>query len=346
MPRTTGTYDGEAFLPSPLPPSKPPLLIDGVTRGMLVAAEHALARLEVAAAVGPAWLADVLARAGAVAACRIDGVEMTLLGSYAEEHPEVARYIDALAHARKESDRGLSLKVLHGAHRRLLKGDRAARPGDLRRTSTAGAPPASALAEAMGALEAYCEGADPLPPLVRVGLVLAQLDRVQPYAAGNARVAHLVVSLLLARWAGVARSVVPFAGYAERYRGEYQVRLAAIQREGDWEGWIAFFLEGIRASAEDAIALAGDLVAIAVRDRDRALAAPKMTVPALRLLDALPRGPVVTIAGVASTLDVTRPVADKAVGALVLLRALTAKKRGGVTVYRAFVDRLRAAVDP
>ena len=61
MARITGTYDRKivgdeqvaAFLPFPLPPSDPPLELDGHARENLRAAEHALSRLELAGEMVP-----------------------------------------------------------------------------------------------------------------------------------------------------------------------------------------------------------------------------------------------------------------------------------------------------
>jgi Fic family protein len=39
------------------------------------------------------------------------------------------------------------------------------------------------------------------------------------------------------------------SGYLESRREEYQERLRAVSRDGDWTGWCAFFLQGIREQA-------------------------------------------------------------------------------------------------
>ncbi|HEY8283109.1 MAG TPA: hypothetical protein VIJ28_01850 [Chloroflexota bacterium] len=40
--------------------------------------------------------------------------------------------------------------------------------------------------------------------------------------------------------------------YLKAHRTEYYDRLMAVRNDGDWEGWLRFFLLGVRDTAEEA----------------------------------------------------------------------------------------------
>jgi hypothetical protein len=60
---------------------------------------------------------------------------------------------------------------------------------------------------------------------------------------------------------------------------------------GDWEGWLAYFLEGIAVVADESIALIGSLFDVLSRDRTRYLHSRGATLAGARLFESLPRHP-------------------------------------------------------
>ena len=87
--RTTGRYEwttvgGEkigAFIPLPLPPAQPPIVIDGALAQRLRAAEQALVRLELAGEMVPSldWFIYAFVRKEAVLSSQIEGTQATLV---------------------------------------------------------------------------------------------------------------------------------------------------------------------------------------------------------------------------------------------------------------------------
>lgn len=104
------------------------------------------------------------------------------------------------------------------------------------------------------------------------------------------------------------RALLDLSAYLEPRRDEYYARLLAVSREGDWTGWITFFLETIARQAEDAARRAQTLQVL--RDDYRARVATARSSGLLGLLvDGLFESPAMTIGRARRILDVTHRAA-------------------------------------
>lgn len=84
----------------------------------------------------------------------------------------------------------------------------------------------------------------------------------------------------------------------------------AVRTEGDWEGWLRFFLQGIAETAEEATETARSIVRM--REDHRALVQEHhLGLNGLRLLDALYRVPLVNVAWVQDRIGVAYGTANK-----------------------------------
>ena len=126
----------------------------------------------------------------------------------------------------------------------------------------------------------------------------------------------------------------------KRRQEDYYRRLSAVRTDGDWEGWTAYFLECVRKAADNGVTTAQRLFALLSKDRQRLSNFPGVTVPAIRLFDALPGEPMMTLAGVMKALKTTKPTAEKAIKALEaakILRETTGKQRDRVYAYHGYL---------
>jgi Fic family protein len=380
--RITGTYHetavgGEnvrAFVPHPLPPIDPSLLIDDAMQTRIAAAEAALARLSVAGEMVPSidWFLYAFVRKEAVVSSQIEGTQATLVDllefeargqagrANEAEVREVCNYIEALEFARGElnSAKGLplSVRLLNESHARLMRGTRGSdkMPGEPRRTQNwiGGSrpsnavyvpPPAHMLPGLLSDFERFLHEEDDLAPLVRAGMLHVQFETIHPYLDGNGRIGRLLVSLILEQWGLLNRPLLYLSLYFKRHRQEYYRRLGAVRTEGDWEGWTHFFLEAVATIADEAVATARALFALVAEDRGRVLAVPSSSAAAARVFELLPSHPVLTIVRVMELLDTTRPTATKALKAVVdagILTETSGRKRDRVYAYAAYLDLL------
>jgi len=378
--RKTGTYrtavaGGEqvlAFVPLPLPPSSPPLVLDERLAHQLTEAMSAIGRLGVAGAMVPSpdWFLYGFVRKEAVISSQIEGTQATLRDvlefeatsktDLPEDVEEVSNYVRAITWARRElgREKGLpiSVRLLCEAHRCLMKGARGAQrqPGEIRRTQNwiGGTrpgnarfvpPPPDVVPGAMAALERWLHTDDPLPPLVRAGLAHAQFETIHPFLDGNGRIGRLLIAILLEHWRLLSVPVLYLSLAFRRHQQEYYDRLLAIRTEGAWEQWTAFFLMCVREAADDGVAVAERLFALVGRDRRRLLHARTATIHAVRLFDLLPNSPIVTLPRTIGLLKTTKPTASKAIDVLVnagILGETTGRRRDRVYAYHAYLRAL------
>jgi Fic family protein len=134
----------------------------------------------------------------------------------------------------------------------------------------------------------------------------------------------------------------------KRRRPDYYRLLGEVRRTGDWEGWSRFFLEGVAEIAEESATTARDLYRLVARDRERVLTADGASLTAARLLELLPRRPLVTVAGIVKLLETTKPTAAKSVElleSLGILEETTGRKRDRAYRYAAYLERLRVGTE-
>ena len=387
MVRVTGIHEttsitGEsvrAFVPHPLPPREPALRLKGELAAELQRAESSLARLEAAGRMVPSldWLVYAFVRKEAVISSQIEGTQASLndlLAAEAEapttaapDHiEEICNYLDALNYARDQLKRRgglpLSVRLLNGAHKRLMTGTRGQQkqPGRLRRsqnwiggTRPGNArfvpPPPHRVKELLGALETYLNTDDGLPPLIRAGLAHVQFETIHPYLDGNGRVGRLLIALCFEDWKLLSEPLLYLSLFFKRHRAEYYDRLAAVRTSGDWEGWLSYFLEGITVISEESVGLIRSLFKIIEKDRTRYLDSGAATVPGARLFESLAKNPVVTVKSAVRICGTTRPTAAKAVESLCqagILKESSGRSRDRVYIYHEYLDLLKEETEP
>jgi Fic family protein len=112
------------------------------------------------------------------------------------------------------------------------------------------------------------------------------------------------------------------SAYLEPRRDEYYARLLAVTIDGDWTGWISFFLDVVANQAADALRRAQALHALREELRARVTNVRSSSL-APRLVDALFESPAMTINRAAAMLGVTHRGATLNVERLVESGVLT-----------------------
>lgn len=385
MERKTGEYErstvaGEqvsAFIPYPLPPRNPPLNLDGEFAPLLARAEEQLRLLDLAGDLVPSveWFVYAFVRKEAVLSAQIEGTQATLMDLLQVEASgkdpvdadveEICSYLSALNFAWEElvhvTGLPISIRLLSETHVRLMSGVRGSQkqPGEVRRSQNwiGGTRPGNAkfvpppplrLGGLLRDFEHAIHDEIDLPPLVRIGLLHVQFETLHPYLDGNGRLGRLLITLLLRHWKLLSRPLLYLSLFLKTHRQEYYRRLSVVRTDGDWEGWLSFFLEGVAVVAEEAVVTARRLHAIVDRNRSRLVNREDATVMSIRLFEFLPEHPILTVNRVVGLLECSRPAAAKALRVLEaaeVLHALDDRKKNRAVVFKDYLDILREGTE-
>ena len=361
-----------AFVPAPLPPT-PPIVLDASLQPVFEAAALALGRLDAVSALLPDRSVFLYAcvRKEAVLSSQIEGLQSSLSdllrhelkevpGSPFDDVVEISNCAAALEHGLQCLAGGLPLsgRLLREIHGVLLSRGRGSgkTPGEFRRSQNwiGGSrpgnaafvpPPHTAVPDCMTAFERFLHARDDgLPVLIRVGLAHVQFETIHPFLDGNGRVGRLLIALQL-RDAGVLRDPLLYLSlYFKQHRSTYYDLLTQVRRTGDWEAWLDFFLQGVRETAEGAVAasrrlsdtFAADRTAIEQQGGRRAGSL-------LRVHEALKKHPILSLSGIRKRTTLAFATAASAMEWLVeqgIARELTGKRRDRLFVYDRYVSIL------
>src|SRR2546428_8800932 len=336
-----------AFIPAPLPPL---LVYDD---DLVLALSRADAALSELSGLGrhlpnPHLLIAPYVRREAVLSSRIEGTKASLSDLLLDEMEnassipreeddvrEVRNYVVALEYGIKRlRDLPLSLRLVRELHARLMKGVRGERatPGEFRRSQNWIGPPGSTAAtapyvppppehmqEALADWERFLHEREKLPDLIQCALMHEQFEAIHPFLDGNGRVGRLLISLFFIGRGRLSQPLLYLSAYFEEHRREYYDGLQRVRTDGDWTGWIRFFLAGVEQISREAVAQAGRLMDLRERWRARLADRPKT----VQLVDALLVNPYMSVARAQRLLEVSNPTARPAVARLEKLGLLT-----------------------
>jgi Fic family protein len=326
--------------------------MDGELTRLLSDADRSLGRLDGIGSVlpNPDLFVAMYVRQEAVLSSQIEGTQSTLedvlqfeVDSKGADLPkdveEVVNYVRATNYGIKRLEElPLSLRLTREIHSELLEGARGGQrtPGDFRKTqnwigpsgsdlssATFVPPPVPEMHDALDKLEKFLHDQS-LPVLIHTGLAHAQFETIHPFLDGNGRVGRLLITFLLCERKIMHRPLLYLSHYLKVHRAEYYDRLMAIRNEGNWEGWLKFFLRGVAEVSDEAINTARQIFAL--RDEHTKLVNLELgtsTAAGMRLLEYLYEQPIINVRMVERRLKSSFVTANKLVEQFVKLEILT-----------------------
>jgi len=361
----------QAFIPKPLPPDNPSLQMDSRRIKLLVDAYGALCKLDAHAELlpNPDLFVASFVNKEALLSSQIEGTQASLEDVFAFDPTrrdpsffdvlEVINYVKALNYGLERlNSLPLSLRLIREIHECLIKGTRGERkhPGEFRKEQNWIGPPNSLLRDAVFVpppphemMKALWEWEDFLHketdehPLIKCSLMHAQFETIHPFLDGNGRVGRLLITFFLCHEGILNRPILYLSLYFKANRDEYYASLNAIRHEGDWEGWLSFFLEGIKKVSLESISLITKIKKLIESHKETMRGKLRHPSRALVLLDRLGSRPIVTVSQVAEWLGITYPTASHLLDTLVELEILEGNYnvRPRRFVYRDYLNLLR-----
>ncbi len=187
-----------------------------------------------------------------------------------------------------------------------------------------------------------------LPVLVRAALAHVQFETIHPFLDGNGRVGRLLITFLLCSWGVLHFPLLYLSLYLKEHKDRYYDLLDAVRWEGDWEGWLQFFLEGVIQTAEGAVSSTQKLVALFERDQGRIQKQGRAASSALGVHQALKERPIASLSSTVRRTGLSFPAVSKAMKSLEelgIVYEVTGKQRNRLYSYQAYLDILGEGVE-
>jgi Fic family protein len=372
------TVSGEkvrAFIPPPLPP--PNLELNGLQR-QLEHANQGLGRLNGMTKLLPdiRFLLYLYVRKEALVSSQIEGTQssfadLLLFENKAKPHvpiedvEEVSNYVAALQHGLRRLKGGfpLSLRLIREIHAILLKGERGANKmaGEFRRsqnwiggtrpgTASFVPPPPDRLMECLGEFEKFLhDDKHNLPVLVEAGLMHVQFESIHPFLDGNGRLGRLLITLLLCAKRALSEPLLYPSLFLKTNRSRYYELLQRVRTEGAWEEWLAFFLEGIASTAQEAADTAEQTLKLFAKDRVKIETLGRASDSALRVHSLMQTNPYLGSRDAAKSLKLTVPTVTNALNHLIklgIVKEVSGKQRDRLFAYTRYMNIISGDTQP
>ncbi len=290
----------------------------------------------------PHLLINPYLRREAVLSSRIEGTRTSLsdvlleevdetepIGSSEADRQEVRNSVAALEQGigRLREGRPISLNLVQELHATLMRGVRGelASPGRFRTvqngigpkgTNVGNAvdvpPPPELVLAGLDDWERFVNTRGTMPDLVQCALMHEQFEAIHPFIDGNGRLGRLLITLFILERERLSQPLLYLSAYIEAHRLDYYQLLQRVRTDGDWDSWLAFFLDGVEQTAREALRQTARLVDLREEFRGQLLTKPR----ALALIDHLFVNPYLTVKRAQTILGMSNPTARAAVATL------------------------------
>ena len=365
----SGDATYQSFRPSPLPPN-PELNINSDIVKKLVEANRDLVRLDTAAKLIPnvELFISMYVRKEALISSQIEGTQCTLDdildpdvdGNSNLDVGDVINYVRACTYAIGRLDKlPLCNRLLREIHKELLAGVRGQEknPGEFRRSQNWIGAEGCSLREAryippnvedmnvaLDDLERYMNEGDDYDPLIRIALIHYQFETIHPFLDGNGRVGRLMILIYLMEQGYISKPIIYISYFLKKNQIEYYDRISEVRRSGNYEQWIAFFLEAVSAAAKDSLTTVENLSALHDRNIEKLPTTNRRSDNVRRVFDYIEQYPIIDIKRTAADLEVSYNTVSAAVVKLVqtgILGETTNAARNRVFAYEEYLNILR-----
>lgn len=271
---------------------------------------------------------------------------------------EVLNYRKALRACVGEMEhRPLSQHLLKATHRLLMEGVRGRdkSPGSYRMDQNWIGPKGCTIDQAsfvpvapehlqngMDEWERYLGSITEPDLLVQLAILHLEFEALHPFKDGNGRLGRMLIPLYMFQRKLLKSPDFYMSAYLEANREEYQERLRAVSRDGEWTSWCAFFLQGVQQQAVENEHKALKILELYNRVKGQIVDLTHSQY-SVRALDFIFEVPVFTATMFANNSKIPKPTAARILKIITkedLLRPLREGKgrRAGIFIFRELMN--------
>lgn len=268
---------------------------------------------------------------------------------------EVNNYVEAMNSSIEElRDLPLSIRLLRGAHAKLLSGVRgeSKHPGEVRSSQNwiGGAsistakyipPAAEYVPDLLSDLEKFWHNEEiQVPNLIRCAISHYQFESIHPFLDGNGRIGRLLIPFFFITKGELTCPSLYISSYLEKHREAYYEGLSRVRTDNDLLGWVMYFLVAIEETSRTGCEKFKKIFSLRDRMNAYACALPNSAL-AQQLFRYLYRVPRVTINQVAENLNCGYQAANRLVHQLEkdhIIVAATETRRNTVYDFLSYLD--------
>jgi len=342
----SGDLTYRAFVPNPLPFS---IKIDDELQMLLAKAHSALGRLDGVSEIVPDinFFVRMYVKKEATLSSQVEGTQATLADvlkvearikeeSVPYDVKEIINYIDAMNYGLGRINKlPLSLRLLKEIHKILLKEVRGMErnPGEFRKnqnwiggisinSASFVPPPPHELFTILDNFEKYLHDENPIPMLLKTGILHSQFENIHPFLDGNGRIGRLLITFYLCQQKELDKPLLYLSSYFKKNRKEYYNRLHAVHEEDNIEGWLKFFLLGIIETSNEAVETARKILRLKEENTMKITDFGRISKNALLILESLYRNPFITLNNVVRITKISKSNAHNLVKRLTSVEIL------------------------
>jgi Fic family protein len=350
----------KAFIPNPFPPAVE-LPLSGTIMQLHTEGMRLLGKLDGITTLLPDkdWFLMMFVQKDASSSSQIEGTNATIMDAIEKQNVEprsdlpqdvddIIHYITALNYGiDRVKDFPFSLRFICELHEKLMTGARKTQfsyPGQFRTSQNwiGGTrpdnaqfvpPPVHEMKQALDDLERFIYRDDNYLPLIKAALLHAQFETIHPFNDGNGRTGRMLITMFLWYKKILEMPILYLSSFLKNHQQLYYDRLDGYHKGMVFE-WLAFFLEGIIATADSAIKTCASITQLRERDMRKIQKLGKTAAEStLKILQQLYKMPIIGIADIIKWTGFSSPGGYKAIQRLVDMEILKSLNYGG-TNYR------------
>lgn len=174
-----------------------------------------------------------------------------------------------------------------------------------------------------------------------------QFESIHPFLDGNGRLGRLLIPFVMIVEGALSSPLLYLSLHFKSHRQEYYDTLDRVRTHGDWEGWLAFYLDGVSEVSDQAIATATKLVALFKEHAAAIQGLGRAKHSALRVHELLKKRCIVSVPVASKELGLTFPAVNKALKnlqGLGFVKEISGKQRHRVFSYVPCLETLQTGM--